>query len=173
MHFTGNFRTPPPYMLCSLSLTLYGMFCVVRWVRGNARFCACCTLEIKTCYICNIQCVSGALLVFLYCVVDVVVVVVVVRIVVDTIDKWIHSRFFGQLLLVGNRTLDGFQEIVLRLQYVIDVVHPFAILFGRLRLQQKTGVAPMRIGAAQLEAILALHRCYGHFIDLQHATMNA
>lgn len=79
-----------------------------------------------------------------------------------------HSRCFGLLvLLVGDRTLDGFQEVVLRLQYVIDVVHPLAILFGRLRLQQEAGVAAMRIGAAQLETILTRHRCDDHFVDLR------
>lgn len=59
---------------------------------------------------------------------------------------------------------------MLRLQNVVDVVHPLALLVRRLRVQHEAGVAAMRIGGAQLEAIVA-HRGHHHFVDLSEERM--
>lgn len=62
-----------------------------------------------------------------------------------------NSRFFGQFLLIGDRTLDGFEEVVLRLQNISDVVHPFAMLFVGLGRENEAKLVSLWIGRAQQE----------------------
>lgn len=47
----------------------------------------------------------------------------------DWFEHVVYSHIFGELLLVRDGTLDGFEEVFLRLEYVGDGGHPFVARF--------------------------------------------